>query len=87
MALKAAFLDYGYLQAEVSREAGFAGHTGNEYQQLQLGTVRPLIANCTQSRNLETLRVWDRMVRPSTSALSVIQSAFPITLLSGVGAG
>ena len=53
--LEAAFLDYGYLQAEVSREQALLATLENEYQQLQLGTVRPLYRQLHPSRNLETL--------------------------------
>jgi transposase len=52
---ESAFLDYAYLQAEVTREQALLAMLEAEYQQLQLKTVRPLYRQLHPSRNLETL--------------------------------
>ncbi len=50
-----AFLDYAYLQVEVTREQSLLSMLEAEYKQLQLETVRPLYRQLHPSRNLETL--------------------------------
>ena len=50
-----AFLDYAYLQSEVTREQSMLSMLEAEYKQLQLETVRPLYRQSHPSRNLETL--------------------------------
>lgn len=50
-----AFLDYAYLQAEVTREQALLSMLEAEYKQLQLETVRPLYRQLHPSRNLESL--------------------------------
>ena len=52
---EAAFLDYAYLQAEVTREQALLAMLEAEHKQLQLETVRPLYRQLHPSRNLESL--------------------------------
>jgi transposase len=52
---ESAFLDYAYLQAEVTREQTLLSMLEAEYKQLQLETVRPLYRQSHPSRNLESL--------------------------------
>jgi transposase len=49
------FLDYAYLQAEVTREQALLAMLEAEHRQLQLKTVRPLYRGLHPSRNLESL--------------------------------
>jgi transposase len=49
------FLDYAYLQAEVTREQALLAMLEAEHRQLQLKTVRPLYRRLHPSRNLESL--------------------------------
>jgi transposase len=53
---EAEFLDYAYLQAEVSREQALLAMLEAEHKRLQLKTVRPLYRQLHPSRNLESLR-------------------------------
>ena len=50
------FLDYAYLQTEVSREQALLALLEAEHKRLQLKTVRPLYRQLHPSRNLESLR-------------------------------
>jgi hypothetical protein len=52
---EAEFLDYAYLQAEVSREQALLAILEEEHKRLQLKTVRPLYRQLHPSRNLESL--------------------------------
>jgi transposase len=52
---EAEFLDYAYLQAEVSREQALLVMLEAEHKRLQLKTVRPLYRQLHPSRNLESL--------------------------------
>jgi transposase len=52
---EADFLDYAYLQAEVTREQALLAMLENEHHRLQLKTVRPLYRQLHPSRNLESL--------------------------------
>lgn len=49
------FLDFAYLQAEVTREQALPGMLEAESRQLQLKTVRPLCRQLYPSRDLESL--------------------------------
>ncbi len=49
------YLDYTYLQAEVTREQALLAMVQAEHHELQLKTVRPLYRQLHSSRNLETL--------------------------------
>lgn len=50
------YLDYGYLQAEVTREQTLLAVVELQHHTLQLKTVRPLYRQLHPSRNLETLK-------------------------------
>ncbi len=52
---EAEFLDYAYLQAEVTREQALLAMLEAEHHRLQLKTVRPLYRQLHPSRNLESL--------------------------------
>ncbi|RQW81719.1 MAG: IS110 family transposase [Geobacter sp.] len=52
---EAEYLDYAYLQAEVTREQALLAMLETEHRRLQLKTVRPLYRQLHPSRNLESL--------------------------------
>lgn len=50
------YLDYGYLQAEVTREQALLDWVAEQHHTLQLETVRPLYRQFHPSRHLESLK-------------------------------
>jgi transposase len=50
------FLDYGYLQAEVTRDQALLDFVAEQHQALQIETVRPLYRQLHTHRHLETLK-------------------------------
>lgn len=50
------YLDYGYLQAEVTREQALLAYVEEQHHALQLETVHPLYRHLHPSRNLESLK-------------------------------